>query len=148
VRAVVALLESHTMASVTAKSPPNPTVGDGQGPPYAISSWRMLLNEIGSPKQEALADWSCSGVVGLISPLIMSVFSFHAFSKAKPYFISDNHQSWLNMLTPSVPERSAGAYSWSPNTLESLLTDLRFANDLSSQSDTATKIRTPTFLAK
>jgi hypothetical protein len=45
------------------------------------------------------------------------------------------------MLTPSVPERSAGAYSWSPNTLESLLTDLRFANDLSSQSDTATKIR-------
>jgi hypothetical protein len=49
----------------------------------------MLLNEIGSPKQEALADWSCSGVVGLISPLIMSVFSFHAFSKAKPYFISE-----------------------------------------------------------
>jgi hypothetical protein len=50
------------------------------------------------------------------------------------------HQSWLDMLTPPVPERGPGAYSWNPNTLESLLTDLRFANDLSSQSNTATEI--------
>jgi hypothetical protein len=71
------LLESPARVGLIAESPPNPTVGDGHGPPCAMTSWRR---EIGFPKQEALADWSCSGVSGLISALIMSVFSFNAFS--------------------------------------------------------------------
>jgi hypothetical protein len=46
-----------------------------------MSSWPRLLNEIGSPKQEALADWSCRGVLSLVSPFDhVCLFHFNAFS--------------------------------------------------------------------